>query len=285
MKHYNVHEALKILQQYYITECIQMVTRWIRERKIIAERSHNKKDGWKIHEDDLFEFIEDKRPGLRQVMAVYAEYINSLNVQQDEDRGVTTIDSVGVETKEEISPNVPNVREEILTLESMVEQLQDEISQVRENLLEVMSHNHKLEEENKILHELYEMIDQEIGVIKSSRPVVSNAIEVIKEEKPFDSEPTRTIKISFEQFKKIADEIIAESVHNLEPEETYLKLGYLYNNICSEDGSVKEELITQEGIINCPFTKREFKQKKRFVKSVVMYAFEDQIKEDEHMVT
>jgi regulator of replication initiation timing len=282
MKHYNVHEALKILQQYYITECIQMVTRWIRERKIIAERSHNKKDGWKIHEDDLFEFIEDKRPGLRQVMAVYEEYMNGLNVQQDGNSRPTLVNSVEVESKEKINPNV---REEILTLESMVEQLQDEISQVRENLLEVMSQNHKLEEENKILHELYEMMDQEIGVIKCSRPVVSNAIEVIKEEKPVDSEPTKTMKIPFEQFKKIADEILGESVYNLEPEETYLKLGNLYNNICSEDGSVKEELVTQEGIINCPFTKKEFKQKKRFVKSIVKYVFEDQIKEDEDMVT
>jgi hypothetical protein len=36
MEVYNVHQALKILQQYYITDSIQMVTRWIREGKIKA---------------------------------------------------------------------------------------------------------------------------------------------------------------------------------------------------------------------------------------------------------
>nr|WP_290913203.1 hypothetical protein [Anoxybacillus sp.] len=60
MEVYHVHQALKILQLYYITDSIQMVTRWICEEKIRAERSENRKEGWRIHDDDLLEFIEKK---------------------------------------------------------------------------------------------------------------------------------------------------------------------------------------------------------------------------------
>jgi hypothetical protein len=43
MNIYNVHQTLNILQQYYITDSIQIVTRWIHEGKIRAESQKTEK--------------------------------------------------------------------------------------------------------------------------------------------------------------------------------------------------------------------------------------------------
>jgi small-conductance mechanosensitive channel len=276
MKYYNVHEVLKILQQYYITDSIQMVTRWIRDRKILAERSENKKDGWKIYECDLFEFIEDKRPGLPQVMSVYEGYIKNLHVQQDESSRLTTVNNVEKEPNEEVSPNL---REEVLTLESMVEQLQDSLSQVNEDMIKVVGQNHKLIEENKMLQELYEMMDQEIKALKSNHQIILKKNESVKEKKTAHEQPKKTRNMSFEQFKNIADGVIAESEQKFEPKEIQKMVRELYSKICSEDGRFKEDLVDQEGVINCPFTKGLFKQPKRFVKNAVKYVLEERRKE------
>jgi small-conductance mechanosensitive channel len=281
MKYYNVHEVLKILEQYYITDSIQMVTRWIRERKILAERSDNKKDGWKIYENDLFEFIEDKRPGLPQVMSVYEGYIKNLHVKQDESSRLTTVNNVEKEPNEEV---IPTLREEVLTLESMVEQLQDSLSQVNEDMIKVLDQNYKLIEENKLLQELYEMMDQEIKALKSNHQIIPKKIEGVKEKKTVHEQPRKTRNMSFEQFKNIADEVIAESKQKFEPKEIQKKVQALYSKICSEDGKFKEELVDQEGVINCPFTKGVFKQPKRFVKNAVKYVLEDQGKAKEKTI-
>ena len=51
---YNVNEALEVLKSYDITSSKQMITRWLREGKIIVgEVSVNRKEGWRIHEKDL----------------------------------------------------------------------------------------------------------------------------------------------------------------------------------------------------------------------------------------
>ncbi|OEF99159.1 hypothetical protein BHF71_10010 [Vulcanibacillus modesticaldus] len=62
-----MYEALDILKKYYITESKQMVTRWIRQNKIKAIRTDNRKQGWEIDEEDLYAFIETLRPGLRKI--------------------------------------------------------------------------------------------------------------------------------------------------------------------------------------------------------------------------
>jgi hypothetical protein len=80
LKEYNVHEVLAILREYYITNSQQMVTRWIRQGKLNGVRSANRKDGYLVSEEDLFEFIEEQCPGLPHVMNFYKDYIENLTV-------------------------------------------------------------------------------------------------------------------------------------------------------------------------------------------------------------
>lgn len=70
-RYINVHEALKILNVHYVTDSIQMVTRWIREGRILAERSENRKEGWRILEEDVYEFANEVNPGIVQLLGYY----------------------------------------------------------------------------------------------------------------------------------------------------------------------------------------------------------------------
>lgn len=58
MTQYDVKSAVEVLRKYYITDSIQMVTKWIREGKIIAYRTENRKNGWIIEEENLNKFID-----------------------------------------------------------------------------------------------------------------------------------------------------------------------------------------------------------------------------------
>jgi len=71
----NAHEALKILKSHYITDNIQMVSRYIREGRLYAERA-SRKDGYKIKESDLYRFIEDERPMLPSIIYIYNQYVD-----------------------------------------------------------------------------------------------------------------------------------------------------------------------------------------------------------------
>ncbi|MGM9986270.1 MAG: hypothetical protein ACI35O_03475 [Bacillaceae bacterium] len=78
----NTHEALKILKKHYITDEIQMVTRFIRNERLKAERD-SRKNGWRIREEDLYDFIEDERPGMVEIIYIYDRYIESLFVESN----------------------------------------------------------------------------------------------------------------------------------------------------------------------------------------------------------
>lgn len=80
-RYYNVHEALHILRKHYVTNSLQMVTRYIREGKLEAERTENRKVGFKIKESDLYDFIDRHHEGIVPLMAFYDDAIDRLDVE------------------------------------------------------------------------------------------------------------------------------------------------------------------------------------------------------------
>lgn len=58
----NVKEATYILSEEGITDSEQIVRRWIREGKLKAARTENRKKGYCIFADDLTEFILKRKP-------------------------------------------------------------------------------------------------------------------------------------------------------------------------------------------------------------------------------
>lgn len=141
MREYNVHEVLAILKEYYITDSQLMVTRWIRQGKLYAVRSANRKDVYLVSEEDLFDFIEELRPGLPQVLYIYKDYIENLTTNQDTKS--TESYRGDIIHKEEVNP-----KEEETELEEMVQQLLEEQSLLNQRMVEVIAQNQDLIEEN-----------------------------------------------------------------------------------------------------------------------------------------
>lgn len=75
LKEYSVHEVLAILNEFYIPCTQQSVTKWIREGKLPGVRTDYRKGGYRISEEDLYNFIEEERVGLPAIMSGYKEYI------------------------------------------------------------------------------------------------------------------------------------------------------------------------------------------------------------------
>ncbi|WP_088356754.1 helix-turn-helix domain-containing protein [Bacillus cereus] len=75
----NVQEAMEILAEHYIKVSYKTFTDWLRKLEIPAVPSENRKEGWSIREEDLLQFIEKKRPGLRQVLQEYHHVVRDMN--------------------------------------------------------------------------------------------------------------------------------------------------------------------------------------------------------------
>lgn len=75
----NVQEAMKVLEENYIKVSYKTFTDWLRKLEIAAVPSENRKEGWSIREEDLFTFIDKKRPGLRQILQEYHHLIQDIN--------------------------------------------------------------------------------------------------------------------------------------------------------------------------------------------------------------
>jgi archaellum component FlaC len=268
MEVYNVHQALKILQEYYITDSIQMVTRWIREGKIKAERSANRKEGWRIHHDDLFEFIEEHRPGLPEVMGVYEWYVeNSFSmVASDYREKHNKLDSEEVKGDSTYQEELmKQLMEEKNQLENQLINMQDELNLVYEQITELTVKIQKLEEENAFLMGLYEQMDEMYQeLIKKNQQESSN-------ETPKTMERKLEKVMSTEDFKKIFKEVINKyegGTVNFMQQENEL-INEIYTLFFNEDGELKNEVIYDDEEYRCPLTKKKYKNLRSMLKNAI----------------
>jgi len=276
MREYNVHEVLSILEQYYITNSQQMVTRWIREGKIPAMRSENRKEGYKVLEEDLYEFIEEQRPGLRATFEGYKEYIKILKqgliedeLKHDEIEGEITSE------KEEI-----DLKEQLEQLENTIIDLHEERQINEMKLIENMEHNNELLQENMLLNELFEMLDKQNKELKEklNNEVKFKSRTETENEHSVNDVIEKSTQLTFEDFKKLSNEI--SSNYDFQDADNHMTI--VYKKMYDENGIPKKELVMPDGGIKCPYSHKTYKQQKRLVKSAVLCYFEKlQSKDDE----
>ncbi|USK75895.1 helix-turn-helix domain-containing protein [Peribacillus frigoritolerans] len=273
MREYNVHEVLSILQKYYITDSQQMVTRWIREGKINGVRSKNKKEGYRILEEDLFDFIEEQRPGLPSIFEVYEEYIKNLNPNNNElnEHPVDKEEKGYIDTEEKNETGVSHLKEKLKKLESTITDVHKEKQVMEMQLIEIMDQNKFLIEDNKTFSELLEILDEENKQLKES------SIKITSSKDTNDMHRKRSL-VTFDDFVQLSSEVI----NNLEYDEKEIEkhLDLIYKQIYDEDGLVKGELMLNGGEVKCPYTDKIYKQQKRLVKHAITYYFENLIQTD-----
>jgi hypothetical protein len=273
MEVYNVHQALKILKEYYITDSIQMVTRWIREGKIKAERSENRKEGYKIHHEDLFEFIEELRPGLPEIMAVHEWYVENAfspmvndNYEKNSEFDSTEVKDVNTHSQELLE----QLLEEKKKLENQLISIQDELNLVYGKVAELTTEVQKLKEENAFLADLYEQTDEMYQELKNkSQQESSNGT-------PKTMERNLIKTMSKEDFKNVFKEISKEYENKgveLSNQENEL-INELYSLFFQQDETLKDEVIEDEQY-HCPLTGKKYKSLKPMIKNAIKIRLEE----------
>lgn len=286
MREYNVHEVLSILQKFYITDSQQMVTRWIRSGKIYGIRSENKKEGYRIYEDDLFDFIEEQRPGLPSIFEVYEEYIKKLNPNYIEltEQPIDKEQKGFIDTEENNeATEVNHLKEQLEKLENTIMDLQEEKHVMEMKLNEIMNQNKFLIEDNKMFSELFEILDEENKQLKDEATIIITSFKDTngKDRKRSinDSGKEKTISpVTFDEFVQLSGDVINNLEYDEEDIEKHLEL--IYKQIYDEEGLVKRELMLVGGEVKCPYTDKIYKQQKRLVKNAITYYLEELIQSD-----
>ncbi|WP_044784537.1 helix-turn-helix domain-containing protein [Bacillus thuringiensis] len=149
----NVQEAMEILEEHYIKVSYKTFTDWLRKLEIPGVPSDNRKEGWMIRQEDVFEFVDKKRPGLRQILQEYQGLIEDMSQLKQQVELV-------MENREETDIYVEESNENI-----MMEQLQgqdkvqhEEVKFLYDFLNVVLEELQELKEQNKWMSQAYEQI-------------------------------------------------------------------------------------------------------------------------------
>ncbi|MBS4171812.1 helix-turn-helix domain-containing protein [Bacillus sp. FJAT-49736] len=293
MREYNVHEVLAILQKYYITDSQQMVTRWIREGKIRAVRTDNRKDGYRVAEDDLFDFIEEQRPGLEMVMnGYYDHYIKDvrLNLFKEEnspvllDKDDEDEDEDEQASNEEKDTELNDVKSKITELENKFNILQKSLNKVIEQNKQVLAKNDHHLVDKEMLNQLNDKIDritEQInykidGITEQLNDKMEEFKEQIKNTKvnSTSSQKEVNINLTYDEFKDLSKDILSELDFQVEENKKEEHLSLVYKHI-AVDNKIKEEFLSDDGTFFITPKNNEYKQPKRFMKDVIQYYLEN----------
>jgi hypothetical protein len=237
-RYIDIHEAFHILRKHYVTESMQMVGRWLRAGKIHGERTANRKEGWRISENDLYEFIDEMKPGIAEIVAFHEEHIEE-KVMESHDRKY----------------------EEEYELESIEEE--EEAIEVQQNNQEI-----KDNDETKLHKSLDLLINLNQNMSKQINELISVSKEVIESNREYVEKKSIEENIHYHKtFDKFLKEL-EEDFTNEEISKYEARLKGIYNAYYCEN-TLKDEVYTEEGTFKCPLTQEEEPQFKRLVKSVV----------------
>ncbi|EMY8533569.1 helix-turn-helix domain-containing protein [Bacillus paranthracis] len=125
----NVQEAMKILEENYIKVSYKTFTDWLRKLEIAAVPSENRKEGWSIREEDLFEFIDKKRPGLRQILQEYHHIIQDVNDVKQQVQALLHTKKEG--EVEYIAGSQSKMSDDIKYLYEIVQMMNEEVEELK----------------------------------------------------------------------------------------------------------------------------------------------------------
>lgn len=263
---YNVNEVLEVLKSYDITSSKQMITRWLREGKIVGEVSVNRKEGWRIHEKDLEDFIERMKPGLKKLFFRNEELQNEL---QDLREKVSTL-----EQKEKIFPIASNVHiPEDWKIQVQLSQKQSGL--LLEQVESLVKENRKLQEKNEILQkEKYLLIEEKMRLIDENKKLSlqkkkGKAIDGDKENannnvsQKNHTEKAKEEKIPFSVFREELNKHLKEEMTKQQEQVLYK---HLLKQMFEEDGKLKESFRGTESKYYCHRGNKSYNSWKPFVK-------------------
>jgi hypothetical protein len=311
----NIHEAVKILNEYFITDSVQMVSRWIREGRIKGKRSENRKEGYSILEDDLFDFIEEIRPGLIPMMDMYKSFIEYYPdfqlFKKIHHNDVMSCAPNVLEKHLEIKQNIENHEPELepsfeknddinKLLERKISEIDKEIIELQNNIIQLKKSDNeikvRIEEDSFIVNKINEKLNGFSNRFDESERNLSVKLNKIEEmllqqtlNKPTSKKSEVLVdkkiqRITENDFIKLAKEVLSDDYNDHYRESI---LSY-YSKYMNNGGTVKEDLYDGEQYICCPILKgNKSKQLKRILKAafpvILKEIQEKQIEEEKQL--
>ncbi len=240
----NIHEALKILKRHYITDNIQMVSRYIREGRLYGERT-TRKDGWRIKEFDLYQFIDEEKPGIVEMVYVYDRHLESLNVPSA--KRYLEQEKINSKQKNEILPENLKVTNDTPTERIKENDDLDNTSTSNSNTGTTDGRS-----EINILKEI-ESIKNEISKISAA---LNKKHDGLLKKQATASKPIKKVtyeKMIFDDFKGLLIQWKKVQQNELDANEQYIKK--VYDLFYDEKGKMKQEIIIEDGF-KCPVTNK-----------------------------
>ncbi|NCT39588.1 hypothetical protein GTW56_27660 [Bacillus sp. EB93] len=281
-RYFNVHEALKILNDHYVTDSIKMVTRWIREGKILAERTENRKEGWRIEEGDLMDFITDYNPGIVQYIDNYRLHNGIVplgDIEKDEDVSTgNNINKTMTDTRTREDKYYDHEKE----IGELKKQMDIVLSRIEEEDAKAIDNKKQIQNLKQQINEVKESV--KVTIREEIRAAISEMKESMKPENvsnigPKNDEDDNEIKeggrprrterrdkkneLSFEDFKNCCSKVL-----NGEEQADYAEDIRRYYEELVEENRVKKIHIGEDGSTYCPFDK-EKKIKHKYPKVMI----------------
>ncbi|MCB5895958.1 MULTISPECIES: DNA-binding protein [Bacillus cereus group] len=211
----NVQEAMEILEENYIKVSYKTFTDWLRKLEIAAVPSENRKEGWSIREEDLFEFIDKKRPGLRQILQEYHHLIQDVK-----------------DVKQQVQALLHTKKEgEVEYMEGRKSKTSEHINYLYEVLQMMNEEIEELKIQNQLMKDTYE---QAAGEYNSLQKRVKKLDVIVRKRKQPDSIEENIVQ-SLDQ--KAFQGLLKAKFKQLFPERTYRfteeKMLQVYQEFCN----------------------------------------------------
>jgi hypothetical protein len=238
----NIHEALKILKRHYITDNVQMVSRYIREGRLYGERT-TRKDGWRIKEFDLYQFIDEEKPGIVEMVYVYDRHLESLNVPSA--KRYLEQEKTNSNQRNEILPEILKV-----TNDTPTERVKENDDIDNPSISNSKTGTTEERPGINILKEI-ESIKNEISKISAA---LNKKHESLLKKQATPSKPSKKVtyeKMIFDDFKRLLIQWKKVQQNEVDANEQYIKK--VYDLFYDEKGKMKQEIIIDNGF-KCPIT-------------------------------
>ncbi|ONG66644.1 DNA-binding protein [Bacillus cereus] len=273
----SVQEAMEILEEHYIKVSYKTFTDWLRKLEIPAVPSDNRKEGWAIRQEDILEFIDKKRPGLRQILQEYQSLVEDMEQVKQQIQ-------VLMESKEDVATYVGTLNGEkkfnSLPEEGMIRS--DDVKFLYDFLNEVLDELQEVKEQNRWMNQAYEQIIGEYNLLYEELKT-----PYVRDEKTSSVEELENeiiAKISEEEFHELLRDQLKQKFpykQVLLENETVTQLYVVFCNKVFPQGENTSSFIIKEGdSYICPVTKKRYKHINRIYNPVIRKILDNIIQEE-----
>lgn len=275
----NVQEAMGILEEHYIQVNYKTFTDWLRKLEIPAIPSENRKEGWAIRQEDIFEFIEKKRPGLRQILEEYDGLVKDIDQLKQQVQVLRGSREDTDKYEEELNENklvdplqsegkVQNEEEYLLygfqnIMLEVIKELREQSKSINQAYGQIVSDYHFLYKE---LRKLHVSTEKTIELEREEEEVEDEIIPMINEDE-FQELLQAQIKQKFPDQQIVLEQEAVKQLYIL-----------LCNKLFSEGENKQLGIIKRGDIYICPSNGTQYKQINRIYNPPIRTLLEEFMK-------